>query len=96
MNWKKVVSVLLVSAMTLSMAACGDSASSSDGAAATGTNGVAAAVSPAVNVIKSETIAKVGTGTYTLTGAMNVTAKDVTKIVIVSGGAAGSTSKERS
>lgn len=64
-----------------------------NGAAATGTNGVAAAVSPAVNVIKSETIAKVGTGTYTLTGAMNVTAKDITKIVIVSGGAAGSTSK---
>lgn len=64
-----------------------------NGAAATGTNGVAAAVSPAVNVIKSETIAKVGTGNYTLTGAMNVTAKDATKIVIVSGGAAGSTSK---
>ena len=64
-----------------------------NGAAATGTNGVAVAVSPAVNVIKSETIAKVGTGTYTLTGAMNVTAKDITKIVIVSGGAAGSTSK---
>ena len=64
-----------------------------NGAAATGTNGVAAAVSPAVNVIKSETIAKVGTGNYTLAGAMNVTAKDITKIVIVSGGAAGSTSK---
>lgn len=64
-----------------------------NGAAATGTNGVAAAVSPAVNVIKSETIAKVGTGNYTLTGAMNVTAKDATKIVIASGGAAGSTSK---
>lgn len=64
-----------------------------NGAAATGTNGVAAAVSPAVNVIKSETIAKVGTGNYNLTGAMNVTAKDATKIVIVSGGAAGSTSK---
>lgn len=29
MNWKKVVSVLLVSAMTLSMAACGDSSESS-------------------------------------------------------------------
>lgn len=64
-----------------------------NGAAATGTNGVAAAVSPAVNVIKSETIAKVGTGNYNLTGVMNVTAKDATKIVIVSGGAAGSTSK---
>lgn len=64
-----------------------------NGAAATGTNGVAVAVSPAVNVIKSETIAKVGTGNYTLTGAMNVTAKDATKIVIASGGAAGSTSK---
>lgn len=64
-----------------------------NGAAATGTNGVAVAVSPAVNVIKSETIAKVGTGNYNLTGAMNVTAKDTTKIVIVSGGAAGSTSK---
>ena len=36
MNWKKVVSVLLVSAMTLSMAACGDTASTSDNAA-TGT-----------------------------------------------------------
>mgnify|MGYP000106551512 len=34
MNWKKVVSVLLVSAMTLSMAACGDTASTSDNAAA--------------------------------------------------------------
>ena len=64
-----------------------------NGAVATGTNGVAVAVSPAVNVIKSETIAKVGTGNYNLTGAMNVTAKDTTKIVIVSGGAAGSTSK---
>lgn len=45
MNWKKVVSVLLVSAMTLSMAACGDDASQSnsnntaggDSAAASGT-----------------------------------------------------------
>lgn len=64
-----------------------------NGAAATGNNGVAVAVSPAVNVIKSQTIAKVGTGTYTLTGAMNVNAKDLTKIVIVSGGAAGSSSK---
>ena len=35
MNWKKVVSVLLVSAMTLSMAACGDTASTSDSAAGT-------------------------------------------------------------
>ena len=36
MNWKKVVSVLLVSAMTLSMAACGDTADTSDNVA-TGT-----------------------------------------------------------
>ena len=35
MNWKKVVSVLLVSAMTLSMAACGDTARTSDSAAGT-------------------------------------------------------------
>ena len=31
MNWKKVVSVLLVSAMTLSMAACGGESSTSSG-----------------------------------------------------------------
>ena len=34
MNWKKVVSVLLVSAMALSMAACGDSSESGSSAAA--------------------------------------------------------------
>jgi multiple sugar transport system substrate-binding protein len=39
MNWKKVVSVLLVSAMTLSMAACGDTASTSDSAAGTESKG---------------------------------------------------------
>ena len=39
MNWKKVVSVLLVSAMTLSMAACGDTAGTSDNAAGTEAKG---------------------------------------------------------
>ena len=61
--------------------------------AATGSNGSAVAVSPAVNVIRTSTLAGVGTGTYNLTGSMKVTADDVTKILVISGGAAVSGGK---
>ena len=61
--------------------------------AAAGSNGSAVAVSPAVNVIRTSTLAGVGTGTYNLTGSMKVTADDVTKILVISGGAAVSGGK---
>ena len=60
--------------------------------AAAGSNGVAAAVSPAVNVIRGSTVARAGTGTYNV-NAMSVTANSKTVIVIVSGGAAISSGK---
>ncbi len=61
--------------------------------AAAGSNGSAVAVSPAVNVIRTSTLVGVGTGTYNLTGSMKVTADDVTKILVISGGAAVSGGK---